>query len=194
MPNLSMKALSQTYQQSHLVASRRSRQRNVEFGLLKYFCSYLEVTFLHTVKSYDMGVIHARMLYISKYSITSEIAIKHQSRQTGFYTVQITITTTPVYSVQWWLQRSHTLPYLLDCKPTYFSLFKNAPQLRISVIHVGLIMQASFTGRASEAYSTTIGQCEHILHIQCLSSVCFIFVNICVVPCVPGNLFIFSMK
>jgi hypothetical protein len=29
---------------------------NYEFGLGKYFCSYLQVVFLHARKSYDMGL------------------------------------------------------------------------------------------------------------------------------------------
>jgi hypothetical protein len=41
---------------SHLVASRRNGRRNDEFGLAKHFCSYLQVTFLHVVKSYDLGL------------------------------------------------------------------------------------------------------------------------------------------
>jgi hypothetical protein len=30
---------------SHLVASRRNAQKEKEFGLVKYFCSYLQVIF-----------------------------------------------------------------------------------------------------------------------------------------------------
>jgi hypothetical protein len=37
--------LWQSYQQSNLVASRRNGQKEWEFGLLKYFCSHLQVIF-----------------------------------------------------------------------------------------------------------------------------------------------------
>jgi hypothetical protein len=40
---------------SHLVASRVTGKGNDEFGSVKYFRSYLQVIFLHAIKSYDTG-------------------------------------------------------------------------------------------------------------------------------------------
>jgi hypothetical protein len=79
----------------------------------------------------------------------------------------------------------HYLPYLFDCKPTLlsdFSLSENAPRLRIGVIHEGFKLQVSFTGWACEAYSVVV---------FCVD---FIVGKICIVCCVPYNLFIFNMK
>jgi hypothetical protein len=80
---------------------------------------------------------------------------------------------------------------LLNCKSNIFSDFSlsvNAPWLRISVIHKSL--QVSFMGWACEVYTIARGQCEHILLCSALLSIC----EICVVLCVPYNLFIFNMK
>jgi hypothetical protein len=41
----STRALWQSYQQSHLVASRRNGRNQRELGLAKYFCSYLQMIF-----------------------------------------------------------------------------------------------------------------------------------------------------
>jgi hypothetical protein len=68
-----------------------------------------------------------------------------------------------------------------------FSLSKNAPWLRIGVIHKGSILQVSFTSWVCEAYCTERGQREHILLVFCIALVG----EICIVP---YNLFIFSMK
>jgi hypothetical protein len=48
---------------NHLVPSRRNGQKECEFGHAEYFCSYLQVIFLHAVTFYDMGppaLLHIR--------------------------------------------------------------------------------------------------------------------------------------
>jgi phosphoribosylcarboxyaminoimidazole (NCAIR) mutase len=58
------------------------------------------------------------------------------------------------------------------------------PRPRIGVIHMGSILQVSFTGRACEAYSTVRVQYEHILqstHLTYQHILCFIVGEICIV-------------
>jgi hypothetical protein len=44
-PDSSTRALWKSYQQRHLIASRRNRQKKWEFNRAKYFCSFLQVIF-----------------------------------------------------------------------------------------------------------------------------------------------------
>jgi hypothetical protein len=54
-PDTSTRALWNSYQHRHLVTSRRNGRKEWEFSLTKYFCSHLQVMFLHSVKSTVMG-------------------------------------------------------------------------------------------------------------------------------------------